>query len=102
MLIVVENRNLHALTQLLFDVEALGRLDVLKVDAAKGRLKRRDHVDQLVRITLFDFKVEDVDVGKFLEQNTLAFHHRFGRQRPDVAKAEHGCSVGNDANEVGA
>src|SRR5690606_22090723 len=33
-LIVVEDRNLHALTQLLFNVEAFGRLDVFEIYAA--------------------------------------------------------------------
>jgi hypothetical protein len=37
-LIVVEDRNLHALAQLALDLEALRRLDVFEVDAAKGRL----------------------------------------------------------------
>ena len=39
-LVVVEDRDLHALAQLALDVEALGRLDVLEVDAAERRLQR--------------------------------------------------------------
>src|ERR1043166_9000825 len=39
-LIVVEHRDLHALLEAALDLEALGRLEVLKVDAAKGRLER--------------------------------------------------------------
>jgi hypothetical protein len=46
MLVVMEHRNVHALLQRLFDDEALRRLDVLKVDAAKGRLQRGDRVDE--------------------------------------------------------
>jgi hypothetical protein len=49
-LVVVEDRDLHALAQLLLDVEALGRLDVLEVDAAEGGLERGDDVDQLVGV----------------------------------------------------
>jgi hypothetical protein len=49
-LVVVEDRDLHALAQLALDVEALGRLDVFQVDAAEGRLQRGDDVDQLVRV----------------------------------------------------
>ena len=40
-LIVMEDRNLHALAQLLLDDEAFGRLDVFQIDAAEGRLQRR-------------------------------------------------------------
>ncbi len=37
-LVIVKHRNIHPLAQLVFDFETLGCLDVLKVDAAKGRL----------------------------------------------------------------
>ena len=57
-LVVVEDRDLHALAQLPLDVEALRRLDVLEVDAAEGRLERGDDVDQLVRVALVDLDVE--------------------------------------------
>ena len=81
-LVVVEHRDVHALAQLALDVEAVRRLDVLQVDAAEGRLQRRDDVDQLVQIVLFvDLDVEHVDAGELLEQDGLAFHHRLGRQR---------------------
>ena len=45
-LVVVEHRDLHALAQPLFDLEALRRLDVLEVDAAERRLERGDDVDE--------------------------------------------------------
>ena len=102
MLVVVEDRDLHPLAQLLLDVEALGRLDVLEVDAAESGLQRSDHVDQLVCIGFVDLKVEHVDAGKLLEQHGLAFHHRLGGQRADVAEAEHRGTVGNDTNQIAA
>ena len=36
-LVVVENRDVHQLAQPAFDDEAVGRADVLEVDAAEGR-----------------------------------------------------------------
>ena len=79
-LVVVEDRDLHALAQLALDVEAVRRLDVFQVDAAEGRLQRGDDVDQLVQVRLLvDLDVEDVDAGELLEQHALAFHHRLGR-----------------------
>jgi hypothetical protein len=101
-LVVVEDGDIHPLFELLFNVEALRRLDVFKVDAAERRLHRGDHVDQLVRVVLGQFDVEDVDTGEFLEQTALAFHHRLGGQRADVAEAEHGGAVGDHADQVGA
>ena len=94
--------NLHALAQLALDVEAVRRLDVFQVDAAEGGLQRGDHVDQLVEVVLVDLEVEDVDAGELLEQHRLAFHHRLGRQRADVAQAQHRRAVGDDGHQVAA
>ena len=101
-LVVVEDRDVHALAQLLLDVEALGRLDVLEVDAAQRGLERGDDVDQLVGVVLGEFDVEDVDAGELLEQAALAFHHRLAGQRADVAQAQHRGAVGDHADQVAA
>ena len=98
----MKHRNLHALAQRLLDVEALRRLDVFEVDAAEGRLQRRHDLDQLVRVLLVDFDVEDIDAGELLEQHGLAFHHRLGRERTDVAEPEHGGAVGDDGDQIAA
>ena len=100
-LVVVEHRDLHALAQLLLDVEAFRRLDVLEVDAAERRLERGDHLDDLVRIGLADLDVEHVDAGELLEEAALAFHHRLAGECADVAEAEHRAAVGDDRDEVG-
>ena len=96
-LVVVEDRDAHARLQPLLDLEAFRRLDVLEVDAAEGRLQRRDHVDQLVDVRRVDLDVEHVDAGELLEQDRLALHHRLGGQRADVAEAEHRRAVGDHA-----
>ena len=101
-LVVVEDRDLDPLAHALLDVEALGRLDVLEVHAAEGRLQRGDDVDQLVGIGLVDLDVEHVDAGELLEQDALAFHHRLGGQRADVAQAQYGGAVADHGDEVGA
>ncbi len=101
-LVVVEDGDLHALAQPALDVEAVGRLDVLEVDAAEGGLERCDHVDQLVEVAFVDLEVEDVDAGELLEQHRLAFHHRLGRQRADVAQPQHGGAIGDHRHQVAA
>jgi hypothetical protein len=101
-LVVVEDRDLHALAQLLLDVEALGRLDVFEVHAAERGLERGDDVDELVGVAFGEFDVEHVDAGELLEEAALAFHHRLAGERADVAEAEHRRAVGDDADEVGA
>jgi hypothetical protein len=101
-LVVVEHRDLHALLQALLDVEALRRLDVLQVHAAQRGLQRADDVDQPVGVFLGQLDVEHVDAGELLEQAPLAFHHRLGRQRADVAQPQHRGAVGHHADQVAA
>src|SRR5690606_10517628 len=101
-LIVVEHRDLHALAQLAFDDETLGRLDVFEVDAAKRGFEAGDDFDQLVGIGFVDLDIEHVQAGELLEQHGLAFHDRLGGQRADVAQAQHGGAVGDYAHQVAA
>ena len=100
MLVVVEDRDVDPLPQLLLDAKALGRLDVLEVDASERRLEEFDDPDDLVRVFRRDLEVEDIDVGESLEQDSLPLHDRLARQRTDVAKAEHGGTVRDDRNQV--
>ena len=67
MLVVVKNRDVHALAEFFFDDEAFRGADIFQIDGTEGRLKRRDHFNQLVGIKLVHFDVEAVDVGEFFE-----------------------------------
>ena len=103
MLVVMEDRDLHALTQLAFDVETVGRLDVFQIDAAKGRLQGGNDVHELVEVVfLVDLDVKNIDTGELLEQHALAFHHRLGRQRANITQAQHGRAIGDDGHQVAA
>ena len=83
-LVVMEHGNVHTLAQLLLNIETFRRFDVFQVDAAEGRLQRRHHVDEFIRVQFVHFDIEDVDTGKFLKQNALPFHHRLTGQRANV------------------
>lgn len=84
-LVVMEDRDIHALTQFLFNIETFGRFNIFEVNAAEGRLQRRDHVDKFIRVKLIDFDVKYIDAGEFFKQNAFAFHDRLAGQRADVA-----------------
>ncbi len=99
-LIVVEDRDVTALLEAFFDLEALGRADVLEVDAAEGRREKLAKADDLLGVLAVDLDVEDVDVGKTLEEDSLALHHRFAGHRADVAETEDGGAVGDHRDEV--
>ena len=99
-LVVVKDGDVHLGLEAALDLEALGGLDVLEVDAAEGRLEELDGADELFRILGCDLDVEDVDAGETLEEDSLALHDRLSGQRPDVAQSEHGGTVGDDRDEV--
>ena len=101
-LIVVKNRDVEEFAQLLFDNETVRRLDVFEIYPAKTRPEIADAVDEGVDIVGVDFQVDRIDIGKALEQDGLALHHRLRRQRAQVAEAENGRAVGDDAHQVAA
>ena len=102
MLVVVEDRDLHAFAQLALDVEAVGGLDVFKVDAAERGFQRGNDLDQFVRILLVDLDVEHVDARELLEEDALALHDGLAGQRADIAQTEHGGAVGDHADQIAA
>ena len=55
MLIVVEDGNVHPLTQLSLYVETLGRFDVLEYDATESGFEGRDNIHELFGVGLVDF-----------------------------------------------
>jgi hypothetical protein len=99
-LVVVEHRDIEQLLQLLLDHEALGRLDVLQVDAPEGRAQEAHAVDELVHVPGVDLQVEAVHVGETLEQHRLAFHDRLGRQSAQIAQPQDRGAIGNDRHQV--
>ncbi len=87
-LVVMEDRDVHALFQLLLDLEALRGLDVLQVDPAKGRFEEPADLYDLIGVFRVDLYIEHIDVGKTLEEDSLPFHDRLARQCPDIAEAQ--------------
>jgi hypothetical protein len=84
----------------LLDDEALGRLDVLEVDAAEGRGHEADGLDEGVGVLGVELDVDRVHVGEALEEDRLALHHRLRGQRAEVAEAEDRGAVRDDGDEV--
>ena len=101
-LVVVEHRDVHQLPEPLLDDEALRRLDVLEVDAAKGRAEVAHRVDKGVGVLGVDLEIDGIDVGESFEQDRLALHDGLGGQRPQVAQAEDGRAIGDHRHHVAA
>ncbi len=100
MLIVVEHRNFQLLFQGLFDVVALRGFNVFQVDSAKCGVQQGTHANHIFRICGIHFQIEDIHVGKSLEQHSLALHHRLACQRADVPQTKHSSAVGNHGHQV--
>ncbi|GGI75723.1 hypothetical protein GCM10007973_10820 [Polymorphobacter multimanifer] len=100
MLVIVEDRDVHPLLERGLDDEALGRLDILEVDAAEARLHDLDGGDELVDILGRELQIDRIDIGEALEKHRLALHHRLRRQCAEVAEAEDCGAVGDDRDEV--
>ena len=66
-LVIVKYWNVHHFAQALFNVKALGRLDVLEIDSAERRTEVFHRADEFVRIFGRDLKVDGVDIGKAFE-----------------------------------
>ncbi len=96
MLVVVEHRNIHPLAQSFLDLEAFRRLDIFEVDAAKAGFQRRHDLDEALGILFINLDIDRIYAGELLEQDRLAFHHRLGCQRADIAQAQHGRAIGDD------
>ena len=100
-LVVVEDRDVEALDELAFDLEAARRGDVLEVDAAEGRREAHDRLDDLGDILGRQRDRDRVDSAELLEQDGLALHdgHRGGGA--DVTQAQNGGAIGDHGDSVG-
>ena len=99
-LVVMKDRDAHALAAQFFDDETVGRLYVFEVDRAEGRLQRADDIGQFFGICFIQFDIETVDIGEFLEQNRLALHHRFAGQRTDIAQPQNRGAIADHRHQV--
>ena len=70
-LVVVKDRDVHALAAEPFDDEAVGRLDVLEVDRAEGGLERADDIGQLLGVGLVSSISKQSMPANFLNRTAL-------------------------------
>ena len=100
MLVVVHHGDVEGALQAVLYIEALGGLDVLKVDAAKGGGNPLHGLAEFLRVFLGHLDVEDVDATVNLEKQSLAFHNGLAAQRADVAQSQHGGAIADHGHKV--
>ena len=101
-LVIVKDRDIQLGRQPLLHLKAGRRGDILQVDAAEGGGHRFDGGDDLFGRLRLQFDIEDIDIGKALEEHALAFHYRFGSERAAVAEPQNRRAIGNDRHQVAA
>ena len=92
-LVIMKNRNVHPFFQRLFNDEAIRRGDIFQIDAAKGRFKKFDRINETLRIFGLHLDIDRVDVGEAFEQHRFAFHHGLGCQCTQIAHAKDRCTI---------
>ena len=85
MLIVMKNRYPHGGAQSFLDLETFRRLDIFQVNSPERGLERLHDRTKMIHLSGIQLDVEDVKRGKFLEEDRLSLHHRFGCERPDIS-----------------
>ena len=99
-LIVMKHRDAHAFAQFALDIEAIGCFDVLKVNATKSRLKRRNDFNQFLRIGLVQFDVKHINASKFFEQYRFTLHDGLAGERANITQTQHCRAIGDHPNEI--
>ena len=100
MLVIVHHRDVEGLLQALFDVEALRRLDIFKVDTTESRCNLLNGFAEFLRIFLVDFDVEYIHATINLEQQSFTFHYWLTAHSADVAESEHSSAITNHSYQV--
>ena len=98
----MEDGDVEHLLKGLLDVEALRCFDVLQVNAAECRGDRPDNLDDLVWVLAVHFDIKDINIRKFLEQHSFAFHHRLGSECPAVPQSQDGRAVRDHPHQIAA
>ena len=99
-LVVMENRNIEACTQALFNLEALWRCDVFEVDSTEGWSDALDEVNDFINGASVNTNRETVNATELFKEERLSFHHGHGTFWANVTETKDGCSVTNDCHRV--
>ena len=99
-LVIVEHRDVQLPLQGLLDLEALGALDILQIDAAKGGRNGLAGSNDAGSVVGVDADGEGIHAAELLEQHGLALHDRQTGFRADIAQTQHGGAVGDNGYHV--
>ena len=102
MLVVVENRNIAAFFQLLLNLKAAGRGNILQVDPAKGTADIVHRLYKFVHVLGAHTQGKGVYASEFLEQHAFALHNGHTGLRANVAQTQYRRAVGDHRHHIPA
>ena len=98
MLIIMKDGDLHALTKFALDQEAIGSLDVLEVNSAKGWFQGGNHLNQFLGIAFVDFNIKHINPCKLFKEYRFALHDRLTGECANITQTQHSRTVGDYPN----
>ena len=96
--VVVHDGDVELGDEARFDLEAVGRADVLEVDAAEAAGDALHGLDERVGVVGVDEDRHGGDAGELAVEHGLALHDGHGGDGADVAEAEDARAVGADGD----
>ena len=102
MLIVMEDRNVAAFFQFLFDLKASWRGNILKVDSTERSGQEAYSLNDLINIFAANAKRNGIYTTEFFKEHTFTFHNRHTCFRTDISKSQYCSSVCDNSNCIPA
>ena len=100
MLVVVENRDVESLAQLLFNLKTAGRRNIFKVDSTEAGGDQLHGAHDFIDILGVKADRPCINIGKFFKESRFSFHDGHGSFRSNISQTENSGSVGDHGNGI--
>ena len=100
MLVVMENRNITALFQLLLNLKASRCGNILQVYTAEASSQKANGLHNLIYILASNTKRNSIYITKLFEQNAFALHNRHTSLWTDISKSKNSGTVSYYSNRI--
>ena len=102
MLVVMENRNITALFQLLLNLKASRCGNILQVYTAEASSQKANGLHDLIYVLASNTKWNSIYITKLFEQNTFALHNRHTSLWTDISKTKNCGTICYNSNGIPA
>ena len=100
MLVVMENRNITALFQLLLNLKASRCGNILQVYTAEASSQKANGLHDLIYVLASNTKWNSIYITKLFEQNAFALHNRHTSLWTDISKTKNCGTICYNSNGI--